>query len=603
MLKIYKFSSFFRYFSITLLLFAAIFLFLWLRVPQFLLYAEQYQLFLFTFDYFAQRFEMPGGLADYLSEFVVQFYYVPLYGALLAAFVLTLAQAFLGLACRRGEMPAAAYVLSAVPSILFVGALGDENVLMSFGVALMLTNMFIYLDTLRRPTSPIIDTPVIIAGFIMLYWMAGPLAFAYVVAVGILRKSPVAAVLALAVAAGVVWGIHSLWFQQYPFLRMCLGLNYYRVPEIYPPSLFVIAVIVALLPVTTLIKTKFPDVLFYLSVTGVLFLGVIYVNGAFDSDKSRVFEYDSLVRRGSWNDILKKAERDIPVDNISLQAVNLALGMKGQLTESMFSYPQRSIESLIGQDRLDNTSQLVTAEALYRLGLTNIAFSTTFDLQEAIMNDRKSGRFMKRMAECMIINGKYDIARKYIDILDNSMFYSRWAKEAAQLLYDDGAVAAHPVYGPLRRNLFKRESFYSQPQVDKILAVLAIDDNGSNPLAWQYFLAAAMLKGDLATLTGFFDSSANLYPSSPVPRHVQEALAMYWTFSHKSFDGIPYSISPDVRQETSALAQAAMQYPDNPAAWRKAAPDSFGAYFLNLQLKASKSQQSNSGQSYSSTHE
>ena len=41
--------------------------------PHALSYQEQYQLFLWTWDYFVVRVGLPGGLADWLGEFIVQF--------------------------------------------------------------------------------------------------------------------------------------------------------------------------------------------------------------------------------------------------------------------------------------------------------------------------------------------------------------------------------------------------------------------------------------------------------------------------------------------------------------------------------------------------
>ena len=61
----------------------AVFLFWLLGYPEALNYQEQNQLFLTTTDYFILRMAVPGGLADYVSEFIVQFYYVPWLGALL----------------------------------------------------------------------------------------------------------------------------------------------------------------------------------------------------------------------------------------------------------------------------------------------------------------------------------------------------------------------------------------------------------------------------------------------------------------------------------------------------------------------------------------
>ncbi len=589
----------------SLALFIGIFLFLWLRCPQYLLYQEQYQLFLFTRGYFLNSIAVPGGMADYVSEFIVQFYYVPLYGALMAALTLTISQIFLGLACRKCEISESLYALAAIPSILYVGAMGDENVLFSYAVAMVLTSLFILLDSLRRQSSLLIDTIITIIGFAILYWLAGPIAVVYIIAVGILRRQPLAIAIALSTAFVIVWEIHTLWLEQYPLSRLLFGINYYRVPEVYPTLLFIIAAFTSLLPLLTLtpkmkIGQRTTDNGQLITIALVALFAIIYIPASFNKEKSRIIEYDALVRRGDWSGIISKAQAEKPSDSFSLQALNLALGMTGQLTDKMFQYDQKGIESLIDKNRLDNTSPLVTAEILYRLGLTNIAFSTTFDIQEAIMNDRKSGRFMKRMAECMIINGNYKVAEKYIGMLRNSFYYASWASHAETLLHNDHDVETHQVYGPLRRNAFKQVAFYDHTQIDKILAMQAIGSEGRNGLAWQYYCASALLKGDLATLVGVYNHSADKFSQGIIPRHIQEAIAMYWTFSHNTFEGIPFQISGEVKRQTSNLAQAVMRNQDDASAWQAAAPGSYGVYFL---INSRKNQNPAPTENYQPTHE
>ncbi len=581
-----------------------IFLYLWLQCSQYLLYHEQNQLFLFTGNYFVRTVAIPGGLADYISEFIVQFYYVPVYGALLTALVLTLCQVFLGLACRKGDLPITAYAFSALPSVLYLGAMGDENILLSFAMAMLMTNFSLFMITLCKVRSNFVAISFSVLGFIILYWLAGAFAAIFVLAGGILLRRPIAIAISLPVAFILVIAMHSLWFEQYPLSTMLAGFNYYRVPEVYSWVLFIIGGITVAVSLFSILKLR-STLVEYVSVAAVFLFAIIYVPSCFNNEKSRLLTYDSFVRQGRWTDIISKAAAEKPSDSFSLQALNLALGMTGQLPETMFHYNQKGIEGLIGRDRLDNTTQLITAEALYRLGLTNIAFSTTFDLQEAIMNDRKSGRLMKRMAECMLINGNYEIAAKYIKILSHSLYYAPWAQEAEALLGNDKAVEAHPLYGHLRRNGFKKEGFYDYTQLDKILAMLAIDGNGSNSLAWQYFCAAAMLNRNLEALVGVYNYYSGQTGLHSIPLHVQEAIAMYWTFSHQTFEGMPFPVSEEVRRQTAALAKVVMTNKNNPAAWQTAAPGSYGIYFLNNSYHPSAASTPSSGSNadYQPTHE
>ena len=53
-----------------------------------LCFQEQYQMFLFDTGYFLERIVLPGGLADYISEFLVQFYYMPVLSQTILAWML-----------------------------------------------------------------------------------------------------------------------------------------------------------------------------------------------------------------------------------------------------------------------------------------------------------------------------------------------------------------------------------------------------------------------------------------------------------------------------------------------------------------------------------
>jgi hypothetical protein len=78
--------------GVSMLVGIGIFLFWYVAYPHALSYQEQYQLFLWTGDYFIEKVSLPGGFADWLGEFIVQFYYVEWLGALLLALLFVVLQ-------------------------------------------------------------------------------------------------------------------------------------------------------------------------------------------------------------------------------------------------------------------------------------------------------------------------------------------------------------------------------------------------------------------------------------------------------------------------------------------------------------------------------
>ena len=136
-----KFISRYGKMTLVALFGLCIFLFWYCGYPQALCYQEQNQLFLWSADYFWHDLSVAGGLADYISEFLVQFYYVTVLGAAILAFLFV---AFLSLTYQvirsYTAKPLKWYgmLIALLPSILLLEVMGDIEVLLSFPIALTL---------------------------------------------------------------------------------------------------------------------------------------------------------------------------------------------------------------------------------------------------------------------------------------------------------------------------------------------------------------------------------------------------------------------------------------------------------------------------------
>ena len=126
------------YWLLTLLFGLAVFLFWRYRYPFALVYQEQLQLFLFDDDYFLERMAEPGGLARYVAEFLVQFYNSVTIGALILAVLFMLLQRLTWRVMGIWKVERW-YPLSFVPVLLLWYAMGDESVLLTYVVALLMS--------------------------------------------------------------------------------------------------------------------------------------------------------------------------------------------------------------------------------------------------------------------------------------------------------------------------------------------------------------------------------------------------------------------------------------------------------------------------------
>ena len=158
----------------------------------------------------------------------------------------------------------------------------------------------------------------------------------------------------------------------------------------------------------------------------------------------------------------------------------------------------------------------------FYLGLVNTAQRFAFEAMEGIPDYSKSGRMMKRLAETNLINGEYDVARKYLQMLNKTIFYRPWAQQALAMLGDERQINAHPVYGTLRQYRIEDDFLFSEDELDKICGQLFMH-NHHNQMATQYLVMAPLLDGDAQRFINYVT-----YVQSNVnynPRYVREAIA------------------------------------------------------------------------------
>ncbi len=474
----------------------AVFLFWLLGYPEALNYQEQNQLFLTTTDYFILRMAVPGGLADYVSEFIVQFYYVPWLGALLIGIMYAVMQWIMWTIVRKWDRTA--FPITFLLPLLMLWHQGDIDTLMSLPVAIAMTlGATVVMSKTSRYTYllDIVAVPVI-------YWAAGPVAVIYVAIRGLQYGWKLliedAALFAISIMVAY-WMVNYQW----PLSMMVGGINYYRIPLMAPTMQYV----VMLTPVALALVTRFnPWKYAYtcnrqrrylhlaLQVSAMAIAGICAINKDFDPFVYEILWQDSMVRQERWHDIIKRAERHQYDIAMSSNCVNLALGMTGQLADRMFTFKQSGTDALLLQMIRDNMSDLPTAEAFWRLGMVNSAKRYMTDIQQSILNARQSGRCTKHIVECHIVNGDYKAAEKRLNILKNTIFYKSWAEEAETYLFNDAKVNSHETWGKLRRYRYKDSFLYSYPEKHKMLGLL-FQHNTDNRLALSYFMGQLLLDG------------------------------------------------------------------------------------------------------------
>lgn len=498
--------------------------------PELLSYHEQYQLFLFNADYLIARLSVAGGIADYVSEFLVQFCYIPFAGALVFTLVFVVIQQLMYRLCYRVSSCEASYPLSMIPGLLLLAYMGDENVLLSFAVALIFVMLAVLLivniDGKRRVIAEIFVIP-------LLYWCAGPVVFCYValmiisnITYDMLSTRKLVMSLARALyAIGIVYISYKFILTQYIPNDVWMGINYHRNRMTYPMMQFVVEASIVVIPLLArlllFVKLKWFGIM---ASVVVLLGGSVIVLSSYDRDKYTHFYFDYCVRHQQWNDIIERAEKHMPHSALACNSVNLALAKTGQLGERMFEFYQCGHEGLFSRFERNMVSCVPTAEIYYHLGMVNESLRCYFDSQEAILNYQKSGRMTQRIAEMYMVNGDYDIARKFLTDLQETLFYSAWANEMIGLIGDEYAIMQHPSLGRLRKYRFTDKFFFSF-DINNMLVRLWAHDRTNN-MAFEYLMANIMLTCDMKS---FYNMSSVLVERgfSHLPKHYREVVAMF----------------------------------------------------------------------------
>lgn len=563
-------------------------------------YQEQYQLFLFTPSYFTERISVPGGLADYVAEFITQFYYVYALGTILLALVFFCLQRLTWVLMRRSGVSPSWYLLSFIPTMALWALMGNENVLLSFAIALLgmeeiMLHYIIVRDHSRGWTAPAVYLLIAIP---VGYWLVGPVviglslilmsdsqiqsnvsvtniksAQAQSPAEEKVHRKPLVTPLGWMLLS-VLYFVAIVWLcgriLQYPYYKLFGGINYFRYPGVIPVMQWVVVALFALLP---LVASYLPRLEGKKAMRAKIAQLVVIVLAAvpllrfsFDRATYELIDYDYLVRTHQWQRIIEKAGKHQASSPMSVSCVNLALAMQGQLCDRLFEFYQNGAEGLFPTFTRDMTSPLPTAEAFYQLGMVNDAERYTFEAQEAIPNYRKSGRLTRRIAQCEIINGNYAVAAKYLRMLENSLFYRQWAKSQERFLYNSAAVKADPEYGRLRDIRIKRHDYlFSDQEMDQMLGLLLVDNKKyDNRMAYEYLIAYELLQRDLDRFMQYYPLG-RFVQFDHIPYAIQQVLIGSWLQRHNTLQGMPYSVDRQNVDATVAFIRAYMTNRNDPA--------------------------------------
>lgn len=514
--------------------------------------------------FFNECMQLPGGLLTYVGSYLTQFFFVPaLGGGILIALWLILAFSIKFAFKVKATFLPLAFV---VPVLLLISAidLGYWLYYIKFMGYFFAPTLGFILVTLwaaaRLPKKGLFTIPLALTyplfGFYTLLAMAVTALCAVKGKNGTDEKlhtthgkwyvMNVALPLVLALVTPILWyrfyselAIEHSWTVGIPMFEAEEAVSW----TLSLPFIFsIVWILVMALPIPFKIETPLKRIA--CSVLIVVISAFVIDNVNFDN-----YNYHAEMRmyraaeNFDWDEVLRESAR-IPGDATREMVIlkNIALFNKGTAGSQFFHYNNMGEKPYV-QDSLKVHMVQTAAPLLYmHHGKTN--FSTRWCIENSVEYGYNYDN-LKVLAICALVNEEYKLARKYIDILRNTVYQKTWAEHYLPATSHPSMLSEKNVgkYYPELANIIDlRKHMGSVLDGDNGIPEMYLINYFSHSMNKdsKYFqemtLDYALVQKDIQLFWPRFIQYAILNPDKAMPMHYQEAAYLYGKLEPQSMD-------------------------------------------------------------------
>ena len=490
-------------------------------------FVEQFSYFLYCSEYWREYALQPGGWAAYSGNFLSQFYYNRWAGALIQTGLFCSLMFFSKRILNKTSEIGSMLMFAAPLSALLLWALQCDN---RFTPGDALTFIFPYAITyLYISISQVAFRRVALtAAIVPAYLFAGAVPLcSLIVACTVyelfLQKDKWRYCLLLwtplAILLPQIWQLVYLTRDDNLFkilsFEVADQLSYAPLLILaYIPVCLIIISIVAQTKIKVITPLKFKILRVIVVLVCQLVFGYYLFTISYDRLEEQKFAMSIATSEGNWDNVLKISRKVKNPDMQTTYFTNLALAVKGELPEKMFSYPQIGEYGLLLM-RLDEYSMRYGSEFFYHIGILNEAIRWIYD---AHILRRKGMDYhtLKRLALWNKEAGYLPVAEKYFDILEKTLMYRSWAKtKRSETMHEKQQTTAN-----------KSEFFIGGREPISDIA-RHYDNDPQNVLTRDYMLCYLLLKNDFQRFMNVFMYiyEHNMY-NERLPQAYQEAILL-----------------------------------------------------------------------------
>jgi hypothetical protein len=402
----------------------------------------------------------------------------------------------------------------------------------------------------------------------------------------------------LLVAAGIPLLVRQYLILQ-PLMVTFTSEFYYNIVTKIPTEvllLFVLPPLLTLLVHIIFIKEKYVKTGLAFQIAFFVVLAWLGFKTFTNFEAEEIMTYDYLVRNEQWKDVLKYADKNPPRNYLSLAMLNLSLAKTGQMGNRMFSYDQHGINGLFLPFNREYVTAIMGNEILYHLGLTNASQEYAFESMETIPDMGKSARIIKRLAETNLINGQYKVSEKYLKLLEKTIFYRKWAKNAMTVLNNEEKINNDPDWGEKRRFMVRNDYFFHIKNIEAALNRM-VKEHPDNKMAFEYLMAFYMINKDMTNFINLIPVMEKM-GYSKVPVSYQEAIMYIIGLNDEDpMTNSPAYVSRDTRLRMKAYSDIYAKYPDPRERLKKGFAGTYWFYlhFEEVELNSAEEKKNNTG--------
>ena len=545
----------------------------------FLWKVQEMNLFQHTQLFFKQQMVVPGGMLTYLGTYLTQFFYYPWMGVLMLIVGWLIV---MWLTKRAFDIPDKWGVLMLIPVALLLVTIVD----MGYWVYILKLRGHCFVATLGTaavaaalwafrclPDKYYLRLALIVIIAFVGYPIAGIYGLAATLLMGLFSwrlerktKAVVYSVVALIATIAVPLlcyrhvyheiNLANIYWAKLPLYFTIEEHHQYYIPYYLLALFYVVLAVTYKTGRKGEVRKRWMWIIAQTAIVAVA-VAIAYLGWYKDENYHRELAMQHLVQKMDWEGVVQEAakQKDEPTRTI-VMLKNLALGRLGRQGDEMYKYKNGAKQN--NAPFLMRMMQIAGMLVYYEYGMTNycVRLSTEMGVEY-----EWRAEYLKYLTQCALLNGEWQVARKYIHQLKYTTFFDDWANHAESLLNKPDLIAKDLELAPIKRMMHYGETLTSdQGFVESFLMKqLSRKQVVDEPVFVEQALYASMWTKKSKDFWYHLEQYVRLNPNKQLPAHVQEAVYLFG-----QVDNIPNvekaPISPGVKDLYESFAQQLAKY-------------------------------------------